>query len=53
LKKEKLNTNKVKLVLSKKDAELQKFYILQLEKFFSLVELSYALKKAPRIEQNK
>jgi hypothetical protein len=47
------NKTEAKIILSKKDATMQKFYIMQLEKFFALVELSYALKNAPRIEQNK
>lgn len=36
-----------------KTSILQKLYIERLERFMSLVELSYALKKAPRIIQKK
>ena len=41
------STNKNKI------SNLQKLYIERLERFMSLVELSYALKKAPRIIQKK
>ena len=36
-----------------KTSNLEKLYIERLERFMSLVELSYALKKAPRIIQKK
>lgn len=36
-----------------KNSQLQKLYNDRLERFMSLVELSYALKKAPRIIQKK
>lgn len=36
-----------------KTSSLQKLYIERLERFMSLVELSYALKKAPRTIQKK
>ena len=36
-----------------KTFNLQQIYIERLERFMSLVELSYALKKAPRIIQKK
>lgn len=43
--------------IQKKDAssnsELQKLYVERMERFMALVELSYALKQAPRIIQKK
>ena len=36
-----------------KNVELQKIYLERLERFMSLVELSYALKHAPRVIQKK
>ncbi|WPR73290.1 hypothetical protein SLW70_11175 [Flavobacterium sp. NG2] len=36
-----------------KVSDLQKLYIERLERFMALVELSYALKTAPRIIQKK
>lgn len=35
------------------DSNLQKLYVERIEKFFALVELSYALKHAPRIRKTK
>lgn len=34
-------------------SDLQKLYVERIEKFMALVELSYALKNAPRIIQKK
>ena len=36
-----------------KNVELQKIYLERLERFMSLVELSYVLKHAPRVIQKK
>ncbi len=38
---------------AKENLDLQKLYIQRLERFMSLVELSHALKKAPRVIQKK
>ena len=43
------NTNKP---IKKIDAKLNAIYIQRLEKFMALVELSYELKKAPRLTKN-
>lgn len=36
-----------------KNSDLQKLYLERIERFMSLVELSYALKHSPKIFQNK
>lgn len=36
-----------------KNSDLQKLYFERIERFMALVELSYALKTAPRITQTK
>lgn len=41
------------IVLSKKDAEMQKVYLERLEKFLLLAEMSYRLKTAPKIYPKK
>ncbi|WP_165698067.1 hypothetical protein [Flavobacterium nackdongense] len=49
--------NKIKNISQKevitKTSDLQKLYSERIERFMSLVELSYALKNAPRIIQKK
>jgi hypothetical protein len=44
---------KTKAKIDAKKVELQKVYLERLERFMSLVELSYALKHAPRVIQKK
>jgi hypothetical protein len=50
--------NKIKITTQRKEAinkssDLQKLYSERIERFMSLVELSYALKTAPIIIQKK
>ena len=44
---------KTKAKIDTKKVELQKIYLERLERFMSLVKLSYALKHAPRVIQKK
>lgn len=44
---------KSKAKIDGKKVELQKIYLERLERFMSLVELSYVLKHAPRVIQKK
>lgn len=44
---------KSKAKIDAKKVELQKIYLERLERFMSLVELSYVLKHAPRVIQKK
>jgi hypothetical protein len=50
--------NKIKNITQRKEdinktSDLQKLYSERIERFMALVELSYALKTAPRIIQKK
>ena len=44
---------KSKAKIDAKKVELQKIYLERLERFMSLVELSYVLKHSPRVIQKK
>jgi hypothetical protein len=44
---------KTKAKIDAKKLELQKIYLERIERFMSLVELSYTLKHAPRVIQKK